>query len=149
MQLFQLFIQFYSYFSHTFIFSISFIFFLWCKIHAQHSCRARDPRKASFIDLTAHHVVRSRVRSLSRSAARAHVRETIHLTGDPISRAVAPWAQHSRRKSPVRFCARHEWAKHMIHYDQITRISVIATQAALFLLEWNIKNKDEKKRTDF
>lgn len=84
---------------HIFIFCI-YNNFLWCKIRAWHSCRARDPRKASFVDLTAHHVTHSRVRSLSRSAARAHVREAIHMTDDLISRAVA---LRPGRKFPVRF----------------------------------------------
>lgn len=89
-----------------------------------HSCHARDPRKASFIDLTAHHVVRSRARSLSRSAARAHVREAIHLTGDPISRAVENLRQ---------FCARRK-NKLNARFDRAARKSAVA-QAALLLLE--------------
>ena len=69
------------------------------QVRSAPSIAARDPRKASFVDLTAHHVARSRVRSLSRSTARAHVREAIHLTADLISLASGRAMSVARQKS--------------------------------------------------
>lgn len=92
------------------------------------SC-SRSTHKASFIDLTTHRasrrvVARAYTRSLSRSAARAHVREPIHLTGNLISRYMSYSCVKNFRRLYEISVAKSAWFTHLTFESSLIKFYI-------------------------